>query len=179
MSDENILPFLHNRSAEVSVSLILEDMRSIENNPDGLRQRLLLYSNEVGDFTPFNIQSILTSVAIVKLSQRMDEIAIKHSKRLCTLINVTGHPGETLIDKFKRIPLIGQFRSEVNWIINQQQKLDKFLEFGGKRNSALRIRQQTMDENEFENITKRSMNQYLVRKIPQKKFEKFITDYTS
>ena len=75
MIDENILPFLHNRSAEVSVSHILEDMRTIEKNPDKLRQRL--FDSHVGtDMTPFKIQSILTSVAL-KLSQRMDDI--KHS----------------------------------------------------------------------------------------------------
>ncbi|DAC61641.1 MAG TPA: hypothetical protein D7I03_00335, partial [Candidatus Poseidoniales archaeon] len=178
MIDRNILPFLHERSAEVNVSLILENMRAIENSSDELRSRLVAYSEEVEDFSPFKIQSILTSVAIVKLSLRMDATAKIHSERVCELIDKTGHPGETLIDKFQKIPLIGQFRSEVNWIINQQEALNKFLKKGANWASAS-LRQSLINEAEFEKILDRSMNQNLIRKIPHKKFKKFIIEYTS
>ncbi len=180
MIDENILPFLHNRSAEISVSQFLEDMRSIENNPDKLRLRLHRYKERLAegvdeDLTPFKIQSILTSVAIVKLSPRMDEIARTHLRRVCSLIDKTGNPNATLFFKFSRIPLINQFKSEVHWIIDQYEQQKKLLT--GTRIEGMIKNQRIINENEWQKVTNRSMRN--ITYIPNKKFEKFITEYTS
>ena len=184
MNDDDISHFLHNRSHELAASVIIEAMRTIESQSEKLRQMLCDYSIEFEDTTPFKIQSILTSVAIVKLSKRLDEVAIKHVERVCKLIAEASDPTiynrELLTDKLKKIPLISQFVGEINWIIRQFYSLTRFRsKFGEHRGGGFRFRLRGGSNPEFEAFLSRSMNDELKKKNSYKKFRKFMTEYTS